>query len=292
MSAYIDIFLSSACLQLRTYYLFEAPVSESRKHALIKAYSTSLILISKIDVADTNSNFTKYAPYYFSHILWMAAILVMKIVSSSYSRYVDVEGGKGAFNTVLSLMRKCSVEDNDLKGRMGKILAQLWSVHQSDTARREQEPGLTIKSRFGASILHDSLWLWRERFGGQRDSVAPPPPGRPVSASLSPRSAGPPRQGMTLDSNSSPHAPPLAPLGYISPNFSVQPPQDLQGRISNLSYGSNSLPPDYIAYDLDMVQEERDWMCQVGYPSVMSGDLDFYSTTSALGYASQNQMQQ
>jgi hypothetical protein len=276
MAAQTEMLLSCACLQLRTYYLFEASASEVRQEALIKAYSTSLILISRFDIADTHSNFIKFAPNYFSHILGMAAIFVMKIVSSSYSHYVDVEGGKRAFNTVLSLMRKSSVEDNDLKGRMSKILGQLWGVHYSDPTRREQAPSLTIKSRFSASILHDSLWLWRERFGGQGDSVAPPP--QPEAVSISPRPPTPPPHCLdtNLVSHSSPRVPPS---DFISRNVGTQLRQDHLGPLGDLTY------------DLDMAQEEHDWMWHVGFPSLIPGNLDFYPTTSALGFVQQNQMQ-
>jgi hypothetical protein len=165
---------------------------EIRKQGLLKAYTTALTLISRVSDADAKWDFIKYAPNGIVHALTVAAILLMKIISSSYSRYVDVESGKSAFNSVLSMHRRASVEDNDLRGRAGKILAQLWSVHHSLAVRREQEPTLNIKTRLGASVLHDSLWTWREEFGGQRATAsvssqpvpAPPPdqrfPGQPM----------------------------------------------------------------------------------------------------------------
>jgi hypothetical protein len=68
---------------------------------------------------------------------------------------------------------------NTVRGRGGKILAQLWTVYNSRTVRREQEPSLRIKSRFGASVLHDGLWAWREEFGGQASPQSGP--SQPVS---------------------------------------------------------------------------------------------------------------
>lgn len=187
-----QIRLTMACLQLRIYYFFMPLAVDIRKQGLLKAYTTALTLISRVSDADVKWDFIKYAPNGIVHVLTVAAILLMKIISSSYSRYVDVESGKSAFNSVLSMHRRASVEDNDLRGRAGKILAQLWSVHQSLAVRREQEPTLNIKTRLGASVLHDSLWMWREEFGGQRATAsvssqpvpAPPPdqrfPGQPM----------------------------------------------------------------------------------------------------------------
>lgn len=53
-------------------------------------------------------------------------------------------------------------------------MAQLWTVHHSRTVRREQEPNLTVKSRGGVSVLHDGLWTWREKFGGQEGLLSGP----------------------------------------------------------------------------------------------------------------------
>jgi hypothetical protein len=161
------IALNMACLQLRVYYFFESTVSETRKQGLLRAYTTALNLISKVADADTKGDFIRYAPNVFCLTLNTSGMLIMKIINSSYSKYVDIEGGKLAFNKVLALLRRASLEDNDVRGRGGKILAQLWTVHHSRTVRREQEPSLRVKSRFGASVLHDGLWAWREEFGGQ-----------------------------------------------------------------------------------------------------------------------------
>jgi len=173
------IALTMACLHLRVYYFFESPVSETRKQGLLRAYTTTLNLISKVADADTKGDFIRYAPNVFSLSLITSGMLLMKIINSSYSRYVDIEGGKLAFNKVLALLRRSSLEDNDVRGRGGKILAQLWTVHHSRTVRREQEPSLRVKSRFGVSVLHDGLWTWREEFGGQTGPQSAP--SQPIS---------------------------------------------------------------------------------------------------------------
>ena len=294
LAAQIEILLLCACFQLRTYYLFETSSSDFCQEALIKAYATSLALISKVDTADANSDFTKYAPSYFSHILGMAAVLVMKMVSSSYSQYVDVEGGRRAFNTVLSLLRKCSVEDNDLKGRMSKILAQLWSVHLSDRARRDRPPSLTIKSRFCASILHDALWLWREKFGGPGYATAAaaatdtqtPPPG---PESTSPLSAPTPDRRPEIATLPNPSmALPQAEFG-LSDMSTLMPQGDhLPGPADHLIYDQHGLPTDYEHYDWDVAQEEHDWMWDFGLASVLPDNIDFYTN----GFVPQDQMQQ
>jgi transcriptional regulatory protein LEU3 len=166
-------------MQLSTYYFFESSASEARKQGLLRAYSTALNFISKLSDEDAKSDFIKYAPSVFCLILNTAGMLIMKIIYSSYARYVDIESGKRSFNVVLGLLRRATLEDNDLRGRGGKIMAQLWTVHHSRTVRCEQEPNLTVKSRGGISVLHDGLWSWREEFGGQKGP--PSGPSEPVS---------------------------------------------------------------------------------------------------------------
>lgn len=152
-----------------------------RKQGLLRAYSTALNFISKLANEDAKNDFIKYLPNIFYQILNTAGMLVMKIINSSYAKYVDIEEGKRSFNIILSLLRRATLEDNDLRGRGGKILAQLWTIHYSRTIRRGQEPNLTVQSRLGASVLHDGLWAWREEFGGQKS-----PPSRLQDSFLNP----------------------------------------------------------------------------------------------------------
>lgn len=156
------ICLQIACMQLRTYYFLFNSTSTLRREGLLKAYQTALILINKFSDADSNFDFMKYAPDFYSQNLSIAANVVLRIVNSSYSKYIDQEGGKRAFNAVLSLLRRASVENNDLRGRASKILSQLWSLYQSRLHAKDQEPILRVRTRFAASVLHDSLWTWRE----------------------------------------------------------------------------------------------------------------------------------
>lgn len=248
-------------------------------------------MISKTETADMNLNFIKYAPSYFTQLLVLGAILVMKIVNSSYSRYVDVQGGKRTFNTVLAMLRRCSVIDNDLNGRVSKILAQLWSAHQSIAAIREQEPRLTIKSRFSASVLHDSLWLWRDRFGDQEGSVPRPPP--PILMSEEPSATSPSAAGQiqevefTQTSSSSAAAPSFSPH-----NITDQLSEGNMEPMSQITYVSDSIPSEFVNNDFNVGQEELDWMWHVGFPSLLPVDLDFNPTTAGLGYLHQSHISQ
>lgn len=103
-------------------------------------------------------------PIMFSHAISLASTFALKVLQSSYARLVDAEEGRKAFNLSLGLLRKCSIEDSDLCGRFSKILAQLWSAPPDLSSSQN---GLKITTRLSGSLLHDTLWKWREKFGDQ-----------------------------------------------------------------------------------------------------------------------------
>ena len=107
-------------------------------------------------------------------MLILATIILLKILKSDYSQFVDSFAGKRMYNSSLLLLRSCSVENNDNVGRASKILTQLWGVQKSLTVG-EEEPSLCVRTRLGASVLHDALWLWRQEFGGQENAYRETP---------------------------------------------------------------------------------------------------------------------
>jgi len=161
-----QILLDGVGLELRIFYFPEICSAEIRRKGLLRAYNLSQALISKIQEADQKTNLMSYSPTSFYRLTTISALVILKIIKSSYSNFVDAESGKSAFNSAISLIRQSSVEDNDLPGRASKILTQLWGIQSQRYQRTEDEPRIKLTTRSSASMLHDSLWLWRERFGG------------------------------------------------------------------------------------------------------------------------------
>ena len=100
----------------------------------------------------------------FSHAIALASTFALKVLRSSYGRLVDAEEGRKAFNLSLGLLRKCSIEDKDLCGRFSKILAQLWNAPPDGSGPQNE---LKITSRLSGSLLHDTLWKYREKYREQ-----------------------------------------------------------------------------------------------------------------------------
>jgi hypothetical protein len=114
--------------------------------------------------ATENAKFTTSAPHYFGQMVKLSALVVMKVLFSSYSRILDIDAGKKTFNTAISMQRSMSVENNDFPSRDCVVLTHLWAINQSSATKREEEPTLRLNTRHSASVLHDSLWVWRNYY--------------------------------------------------------------------------------------------------------------------------------
>lgn len=159
-----SIWISSAALQLQSYYFLEPLDSPTRKHGLLRAYHTATKLISQMQHAAEDKKFSASAPHYFGQMVKLSALVVMKVLFSSYSRILDIDAGKKTFNAAISMQRSMSVEINDFPSRDCVVLTHLWSINQSSASKRDEEPTLRLNTRHSASVLHDSLWVWRNYY--------------------------------------------------------------------------------------------------------------------------------
>jgi transcriptional regulatory protein LEU3 len=181
-----SVLLDGMGLRLYVFYLIEPNGSDVRKRALLRAFSLAIGMVHKFAAVAERPNFTEYAPQVFFQIASLGAMLILKITYSNYSAYIDCEEGERMFHVATQLVRRMSLEDNDLPGRMSKILTQLWSAYALVGAINE-EPTLKLRTRLSASLLHDLLWCWRETFGGQggqsNGSIAPNAPDTAIDPS-------------------------------------------------------------------------------------------------------------
>jgi hypothetical protein len=171
-----EVILSAIGLQLYGFHLLDPSDSIPRKMGLLRAYYMAITLITRIQQLDSNNNFMKYCPASYFRAASLSALFILKLHDSSYVTLLDSEGGSHAFTTALALIRRASLEDNDLPERISTILLQLWS-QQGRSTRSKKEPALISRTRMAASLLHEQLWIWRETFGGQESASGNPPSG-------------------------------------------------------------------------------------------------------------------
>jgi hypothetical protein len=256
-------------MQLQTYHLFDENDSEERRLGVVMAYRTALEYIELIEHHDQASQLPHYFPTVLPAIFETAAVIVMKVVNSSYATYVDIDRGRRAFNYIVLLARLCSVQDSDLQGRISRILAQLWNVHQAQAREQPKPPGLTLKSRGIGSVIQDSIWTWRERFGNQPDNGRPSIPA-PVVSSVDPVEAA--EEQLTL-----PNIPgEAASITNVNGANVESGPLPLAGNNDHQQQFDLSAEAALMLGDADYWQEDHDWMWNVGYPS-LTIDMDPFS---------------
>ncbi|CAH0043798.1 unnamed protein product [Clonostachys solani] len=174
-----SIHFLSATFQLKSYSLFDDEDSVDRRLAVLRAFDLGVQYIDTLRQGEKDGFPLRYAPFMTLRVCLSAAVFISKVLHSSYGQFVDQRVGKAAFSACIPFFKQSSVEDNDMAGRTTTILSQLWVIHKDlfDDSP-DTPPRLSVKSRSFASIAHDGLWQWRERYAGTPSNGAPsiPPP--------------------------------------------------------------------------------------------------------------------
>ena len=149
--------LMAARLYLQNIYFLDDSPSLLRKSGILKAYVTATTLISQVIAEDRASEMLSFAPLSTFRLLFMSALVLWKVMTSSYHVDVDAASGKVLFNTAAFVIRQVSVQDEDLPVRAAITLNMMGRVSEKDPSLRQYEPTLQFKSRMGASIIYDCL---------------------------------------------------------------------------------------------------------------------------------------
>jgi hypothetical protein len=149
-------------VQLGVYHWL-GPPSPAREKGIIGSYAAASVLINEILAADASYGVLAFTPIIYPRIMWTTAYLILKVLNSSYSQYVDCEAGATLFHSIVAAIRRCSVEENDLAIRGANILADVWYRRSEIIENQNVEPELVTRSRLGASLMFDCLWRWKEQ---------------------------------------------------------------------------------------------------------------------------------
>jgi hypothetical protein len=108
------------------------------------------------------------APSYFFYATSLASFTILRLLKASTAQYMD-ENAKEGFFLGVNVMKRLSTESNDGPARIVMMLTQLWN---SEKAFRNpdgtEHMALRIRTRLAMSAVFDSIWWWREEFGGMR----------------------------------------------------------------------------------------------------------------------------
>ena len=108
------------------------------------------------------------APLFFVAIANMASVTLLRLLKSSVAQYLEVEYAKDTLFLGINIVRRLSLEKDDAAAKMVTVLSQLWN---SDKAFRRpdssEHTALRIRTRLAMSPVFDTIWWYREEFGGQ-----------------------------------------------------------------------------------------------------------------------------
>jgi hypothetical protein len=168
-SSFLEItalYLQCTEVQLRLYTLFEATNSPDRPESLLKLFNSCDNHLSFIS-DPTNASVLTYCPNYVFQVTLAAGFAVLKLSQSPIVDYLDVGFAKKSFNSAVMGIRKISVSNNDLPGRLAEVLVQLKARRNALYNRNAIElPQLQVRGRMSMSVLWDSLLEWRKGFEG------------------------------------------------------------------------------------------------------------------------------
>jgi len=139
-------------------------------------YSTACLVLRHIDQL-AQSGFLKLtaAPFFFTFAADLASVTILRLLKGSTAQYLDVESAKETFFLGVNLLKRLSVESNDIANRMAMILTQLWNSEKAfKRPDGSEHTALRIRTRLGMSPVFDVIWWWREEFGGQQGAYPLP----------------------------------------------------------------------------------------------------------------------
>ncbi|KAF2151762.1 hypothetical protein K461DRAFT_257205 [Myriangium duriaei CBS 260.36] len=187
------LYLHAAALHLRLTAFFDSPSVPTYRADLSALWvaattllKTFLALPSSTDVKNSNAprslSEPPASPCATSHIMQLvlaAGFTLMKLLNSFFAAQVDTVSGRTIFLQTVTALRNISVVQNDLPQRLAEVLAQLWQASGAGGQRLFDENGtkrdvddslqIKVRCRMSMSLVYDSIWRWKERFGAVRN---------------------------------------------------------------------------------------------------------------------------
>lgn len=183
-----ELYLNITRLQLRLHCL-SSPENPSTSLQMAKLGICASSIIDQIEDLDTKTSLVTHCPHYIYRMtaLTAAVLLRLAIQSNPQTSSTDSDEPRNArtqyktyFFRTISLLRRMSIDSNDMPSRMAKIFSQLWTVEklfekqpnrslEANDSNAPDEPTslsspLVVQSRLSMSVLHDCMWRWKDHF--------------------------------------------------------------------------------------------------------------------------------
>jgi len=169
------LYVQLSTQSILAYNLYKSPATQDPT-SLYDLCMTCCQVIESFDHLDrTGQICLPAAPIFFYHGLMVPCHTLLRLLKTSFSRYINVERAKTALFLGISLHKRMSLQNDDVPARSGVALTQLWnSTRVFRKSNGTETVALRIRSRLSGSIVLDGIVWWREEFGAFM-GVYPPP---------------------------------------------------------------------------------------------------------------------
>ncbi|KAF2755449.1 transcriptional regulatory protein LEU3 [Pseudovirgaria hyperparasitica] len=155
-------------LTILVFHFYKEP-NVKEAPAFTRIYNSACQVIELINGMDKNNPGTlAYAPRHLTFGILLAATSILRLLKSWFARYLDVDVARQKLFFSLDMAKLLSHGNKDAQTKLIPVVTQLWS---SDKAFKKPDgsefSALRIRSRLIMSPIADTLWWWREEFGGQ-----------------------------------------------------------------------------------------------------------------------------
>ncbi|KAL3458748.1 hypothetical protein BJX64DRAFT_291897 [Aspergillus heterothallicus] len=159
-----------------------------RTAGVLRAYATAVSVIMLALSHDKSFDELHIAPSQVPYILFVSALVVFRVLHSSFACLVSPTTGLGISEPTRDrgqalcgmacfTIQRCSLQrgdDRDLPARMIDILRKLWRAADRDPHFCSKEPVVRVNSRMGAGIIFDCIDIWRRRYNKGDGRPQPP----------------------------------------------------------------------------------------------------------------------
>lgn len=164
--------LYAARTHLHAFTLFDDAASPGFEDRVLRLYESAYSQIEHLIERDHQGRgvFETY-PFYSYQQFVAAPFILLKILSNThFKQSLDEAAGRRILNSSISALRRSSVANNDLPGRLSDVLAYFVTLPNPEAfgGTTASDLKLSVRTRLSHSIVYDSLWIWRRNFGQQR----------------------------------------------------------------------------------------------------------------------------
>ena len=161
------------CVQ--SFVLFKSPASQDPQ-SLYDLCVAGCQVVESFEILEKSGtmNLAASGMYSYSNIMLPCHIL-LRLLKTSYSTFIDVERAKAALFLGISLHKRMSLQNDDLPARNGAALTNLWNSSRAfKNPNGSEAVALRVRSRLLGRILLDGVLWSREEHGSVMGVYAPP----------------------------------------------------------------------------------------------------------------------